>query len=159
MAVLLADRTNKQVERDRGGRQVGRDIQNDPVPSGLPQSGQGAKPCRVTKPFNFTTMLLTYERLQSLMTIIEAAKATQIKTSLQIQIEYRGKDGYIEFNTNGIVDLVIGKSVKYVFEIARFYEDKMRVNAWDKVLDRVTEATIHYDEISTNGILNMIQHD
>ena len=93
------------------------------------------------------------------MTIIEAAKATQIKTSLQIQIEYRGKDGYIELNTNGIVDLVIGKSVKHVFEIARFYDDKMKVFAWDKVLDRITEATIHYDEISTNGILNMIQHD
>lgn len=93
------------------------------------------------------------------MTIIEAAKATKIKTSLQIQIEYRGKEGYIEMNTNGIIDLVLGKSVKHVFEIVRFYEDRMTLNAWDKVLDRVTDAKILYDEIGTNGVINILQHD
>ena len=105
-------------------------------------------------------MLLTYEKIQSLSTMIEAAKATAVKTSIQMQIQYRGgKNGYIEMNTNGIVDFVLGNSVKHVFEIRRIHEDRFELLAWDKVLDRVTDATIYYDEIAVSGVINILQHD
>ena len=103
--------------------------------------------------------MTTYEKINYITTLIEAAKGMDVPSTIKADIEYRGRKGHIKVTTLGAFDLVIGDVVATHYEIYDYDQDAMYVYAWDKMLDRVTKATIYHDEITSEGLpINIQQH-
>ena len=91
-------------------------------------------------------IMTIYEKIQYCKQLIEGATELGTKTELKLPFTYRNQEGYIKFNTNGVMDFVVGDIARWVYEVVEFKDDRLIANGWDKILDRVTVVTIWYDE-------------
>lgn len=87
-----------------------------------------------------------YEKIQYCKQLIEGARELGTKAELKLPFTYQKMEGHLFFNTNGVMDFVIGDMVSTNYEVVEFFEDRLVANGWDRLLKRVSSVTIWYEE-------------
>jgi hypothetical protein len=90
--------------------------------------------------------MTNYEKIQYCSKLIEGATGIGTKMQLKLPFTYRNGNGHFMFNTNGVMDFVVGDISAYVYEVVEFKEDRLIANGWDKILDRVSRVEVWYTE-------------
>jgi hypothetical protein len=90
--------------------------------------------------------MTNYEKFEYLFKLIDGAKNLNIKTEVKVSIDYRGRKGHIMFNTNGVMDFVVGEEVSHVYEISNWSESRIMMYGYDKWLDRVSSIDVWFNE-------------
>lgn len=90
--------------------------------------------------------MTTYEKIQYCSKLIEGAKGLGAKMEMKLPLTYKTREGHLLFNTNGVMDFVIGDVVSTNYEVFEFKRDRIMVDCYDKVLAKPTIGTIWYDE-------------
>lgn len=87
-----------------------------------------------------------YEKIQYCSKLVEGATGLGTKMKMELPLTYRNREGHFLFNTNGVMDFVLGDMAQTHYEVVEFKTDRLIANGYDRLLDRITVVTIWYDE-------------
>jgi hypothetical protein len=87
-----------------------------------------------------------YEKIQYCSKLVEGATGLGTKMKMELPLTYRNREGHFLFNTNGVMDFVLGDIAQTHYEVVEFKRDRLIANGYDRLLDRVTTVTVWYDE-------------
>jgi len=95
--------------------------------------------------------MTNYDKIQYCSKLIEGATGIGTKMKMELPFTYQKREGHFLFNTNGVMDFVLGDIAQIHYEVVEFKRDRLIANGWDKMLDRVSTVTIWYTEFEIDG--------